>query len=63
MWGATFAHGVWNSLVESVWPLVLIAASPWVMGEFEVVAGMVTVAIALAWVPRMPRRHRAPLDV
>lgn len=63
VWGATFAHGVWNSLVQSVWPLMFVAASPWVMGEFGVVAGVVTVVIALAWVPRVARRHRAPLEV
>jgi len=63
VWGATFAHGVWNYLVQGAWPLLFIAASPWVMGEFGVVAGIVTVVIALAWVPRIARRHRAPLEV
>ena len=63
VWGATFAHGVWNYLVQGAWPLMFIAASPWVMGEFGVVAGIVTIVIALAWVPRVARRHRAPLEV
>ena len=61
VWGATFAHGVWNHLVQGAWPLMFIAASPWVMGEFGVVAGIVTVVIALARVPRIARRHRARL--
>ena len=63
VWGATFAHGVWNYLVQGAWPLMFIAASPWVMGEFGVVAGIVTIVIALAWVPRVAQRHRAPLEV
>jgi membrane protease YdiL (CAAX protease family) len=63
VWGATFAHGVWNYLVQGAWPLMFIAASPWVMGEFGVVAGAITVVIALVWVPRVARRHRAPLEM
>jgi len=33
------------------------------MGEFGVVAGAITVVIALVWVPRVARRHRAPLEM
>jgi len=50
VWGATFAHGVWNYLVQGAWPLMFVA-------------GIVTIVIALAWVPRVARRHRAPLEV
>lgn len=63
VWSATVAHGAWNYLVQSAWPMMFIASSPWVMGEFGVVAGVVTVLIALAWVPRVARAHRAPLEV
>ena len=62
VWGATFAHGSWNYLVQSAWPLMFASASPWIMGEFGIVAGVVTIAIALMWVPRVARRHRAPLE-
>ncbi|MGA0221573.1 MAG: CPBP family intramembrane glutamic endopeptidase [Candidatus Nanopelagicales bacterium] len=62
VWGATFAHGSWNYLVQSAWPLMFASASPWIMGEFGVVAGVVTIAIALTWVPRVARRYRAPLE-
>ncbi len=62
VWGATFAHGSWNYLVQSAWPLIFVSASPWIMGEFGIVAGVFTIAIALMWVPRVARRHRAPLE-
>ncbi|MFM1917498.1 MAG: hypothetical protein RJB01_1013, partial [Actinomycetota bacterium] len=63
VWSAMFAHGIWNYLVQSAWPLMFIASSPWVMGEFGFVAGIVTVILALIWVPRIARAHRAPLEV
>jgi len=43
-------------------PAMFASASPWIMGEFGVVAGVVTIAIALMWVPRVAGRHRAPLQ-
>ena len=63
VWTPTLAHGVWNYLVQGAWPLMFIAVSPWLMGEFGVVAAVATVVVALVWVPRISRRHRAPLDV
>ena len=63
VWSPSLAHGAWNYLVQSAWPLMFVAVSPWIMGEFGVVAGVVMIAIALMWVPRFSRRYRAPLDV
>ena len=63
VWAPTFAHGAWNYLVQSAWPLMFVAVSPWLMGEFGVVAGVATVVVALIWVPRVARRHRAPLGL
>jgi membrane protease YdiL (CAAX protease family) len=62
VWSPTLAHGAWNYLVQGAWPLMFVAVSPWIMGEFGVVAGVVMIAIALIWVPRFSRRYRAPLD-
>jgi hypothetical protein len=42
---------------------MFVAISPWIMGEFGIVAGVVMIAIALIWVPRFSRRYRAPLNV
>jgi len=63
VWSPSLAHGAWNYLVQSAWPLMFVAVSPWIMGEFGVVAGVVMIAIALMWVPRFSRSYRAPLDV
>lgn len=63
VWSPTLAHGAWNYLVQSAWPLLFVAVSPWIMGEFGIVAGVVMIAIALIWVPRFSRRYRAPLEV
>lgn len=63
VWGATLAHGAWNYFVQSAWPVMFVAASPWIMGEFGIVAGVVTAVIAVIVVPRVARRHRAPIVV
>jgi membrane protease YdiL (CAAX protease family) len=63
VWSPTLAHGAWNYLVQSAWPVMFVAISPWIMGEFGIVAGVVMIAIALIWVPRFSRRYRAPLNV
>lgn len=61
VWAPTFAHGMWNYLVQSYWPAAFVATSPWIMGEFGVVAGVVTVLTALIWAPRIARTHSSPI--
>jgi membrane protease YdiL (CAAX protease family) len=63
VWAPTFAHGVWNSVVQSVLPVMFVADSAWLMGEFGVLAagGMLVLFVVVA--PLAARRRRGSLTL
>lgn len=63
VWAPTLAHGAWNFIVQSALPLMFFASSPWLMGEFGIVAALTTIAISLLWISRIAKRYRSPLEV
>ena len=61
VWAPTFAHGFWNSVVQSVLPAMFVADSAWLMGEFGVLAAVGMAVLFLMVAPIAARRHPGPL--
>ena len=59
VWAPTFAHGVWNYAVQALWPLVFLASSPWLMGEFGVVPAVTMAVLGIAATVLTVHRFRA----
>lgn len=47
VWAPTLAHGVWNFAVQSLWPVLFLASSPWLMGEFGVLPAVAMALLGL----------------
>lgn len=66
VWSATLAHGWWNTTIQSTLPAMFLAGSPWVMGEFGLVAAgcmsillIFVIIVARARVPAGPAQLSA----
>lgn len=47
VWAPTLAHGWWNYVVQGLWPLLFLASSPWLMGEFGVLPAVTMAALGV----------------
>lgn len=61
LWAPVLAHGWWNYLIQTVWPMFFAASSPWLMGEFGILPAIAMTGLAVVVAPRAAKRNSEPL--